>query len=133
MFVRIIGLVFLFVLTLSSLTIAEIVNVEGIGYYYMEQTETLADAQAKAKEQAVRDAVQKTEVAIIGKTESHDSVLTEDEVTAIAAGIVKVKAVKYDLSPAEKDTIEIKATVRAEVDTDEVSAALQEERKRRGK
>lgn len=133
MFVRIIGLVFLFVLTLSSLTIAEIVNVEGIGYYYMEQTETLADAQAKAKEQAVRDAVQKTEVAIIGKNESHDSVLTEDEVTAIAAGIVKVKAVKYDLSPAEKDTIEIKATVRAEVDTDEVSAALQEERKRRGK
>jgi len=133
MFVRIIGLVFLFVLTLSSLTIAEIVNVEGIGYYYMEQTETLADAQAKAKEQAVRDAVQKTEVAIIGKTESHDSVLTEDEVTAIAAGIVKVKAVKYDLSPAEKETIEIKATVRAEVDTDEVSAALQEERKRRGK
>ena len=133
MFVRIMGLVFLFVLTLSSLTIAEIVNVEGIGYYYMEQTETLADAQAKAKEQAVRDAVQKTEVAIIGKTESHDSVLTEDEVTAIAAGIVKVKAVKYDLSPAEKDTIEIKATVRAEVDTDEVSAALQEERKRRGK
>ena len=133
MFVRIIGLVFLFVLTLSSLTIAEIVNVEGIGYYYMEQTETLADAQAKAKEQAVRDAVQKTEVAIIGKTESHDFVLTEDEVTAIAAGIVKVKAVKYDLSPAEKDTIEIKATVRAEVDTDEVSAALQEERKRRGK
>ena len=133
MFVRIVGLVFLFVLTLSSLTIAEIVNVEGIGYYYMEQTETLADAQAKAKEQAVRDAVQKTEVAIIGKTKSHDSVLTEDEVTAIAAGIVKVKAVKYDLSPAEKDTIEIKATVRAEVDTDEVSAALQEERKRRGK
>lgn len=133
MFVRIIGLVFLFVLTLSSLTIAEIVSVEGIGYYYMEPTEVLAAAQKKAKEQAVRDALQKTEVAIIGESKSQDSVLTEDEVIAIAAGIVKVKAVRYDLKPAEKDTIEIKATVRAEVDTDEISVALQEERKRRGK
>lgn len=126
-------LIFFVIFAFSSSAMAEIVTVEGIGYYYMEPSETLATAEAKAKEQAIRDAVQKMEVAIIGKSKSHDSVLTEDEVIAVAAGIVKVKAVRYDLKPAEKDTIEIKATVRAEVDTEEVSAALQEERKRRGK
>lgn len=126
-------LIFLGILAFSNSAMAEVVAVEGIGYYYMEPTEVLATAEAKAKEQAVRDALQKTEVALIGKTESKDSILTKDEVTAIAAGIIKVKAVRYDLRPAEEDTIEIKATVRAEVDTDEVSAALQEERKRRGK
>ena len=126
-------LIFLGLLVFSSSAMAEVTIVEGIGYYYMEPTEVLATAEAKAKEQAVRDVLQKTEVALIGKTDSKDSILTRDEVIAIAAGIIKVKAVTYDLRPAEKDTIEIKATVRAEVDTDEVSAALKEERKRRGK
>ena len=133
MFTRIVGLVSIVMLALSSFAMAEIVNVEGIGYYYMEPTEMLATAEAKAKEQAVRDALQKTEVAIIGKTEAHDSILAEDDVIAIAAGIIKVKAVTYALRPAEKDTIEIKATVKAEVNTEEVSAALEEERNRRGK
>ena len=126
-------LIFISLLSFSRLAMAEIVTGEGIGYYYMEPTEVLAAAEKKAKEQAVRDALQKTEVAIIGKSKSQDSVLTEDEVVAIAAGIVKVKAVTYDLRPAEADIIEIKASVKVEVDTDEISAALEEERKRRGK
>lgn len=126
-------LIFISLLSFSRLAMAEIVTGEGIGYYYMEPTEVLAVAEKKAKEQAVRDALQKTEVAIIGKSKSQDSVLTEDEVVAIAAGIVKVKAVTYDLRPAEADIIEIKASVKVEVDTDEISAALEEERKRRGK
>ena len=126
-------LIFISLLSFSSLAMAEIVTGVGIGYYYMEPTEVLASAEKKAKEQAVRDALQKTEVAIIGKSKSQDSVMTEDEVVAIAAGIVKVKAVTYDLRPAEADIIEIKASVKVEVDTDEISAALEEERKRRGK
>lgn len=125
-------LIFAFMLAFTSQAMAEIITVEGVGLYYMDMTETIAKSQAKAKEQAVRDAIQKTEVALIGKSKSQDSMLAEDEVAAIAAGILKVTNVKYELKPAEQDTIEIKATVTAEVDTDEVSAAIQEERKRRG-
>ena len=109
---------------------AEIVTTQGEGFYFMGEDETVAVAQERAKNHALRNALETIVLMITSRTEDKDAHLSQDEITAIAAGTLKVIDTKYELSIAKDNMTNVTAIVTATVDTDEVETAIEKERKR---
>lgn len=105
-----------------GITLAEVITVEGSGLYILdEHNETMEQAKEKAREDALRAALEQVAVTITGATDEANQVILHDEIVAVAAGVMKVQKVKYDLKVADDDMVEVRATVTVEVDTDEVN------------
>ena len=112
---------------------AEILAYEGVGEYYMEgENVSLSEAKDKAKLMAEVAVVEQASVKVASTTEGQKSKLTKDEIELIAAGIIKVQDVKYNIS-SELDTLLVKAVVKAEIDTDEIPALVEQELAKRKK
>lgn len=112
---------------------AEILTYEGVGEYYMEEENiSLSEAKDKAKLMAEVAVVEQASVKVASTTEVQKSKLTKDEIELIAAGIIKVQDVKYNIS-SELDTLLVKAVVKAEIDTDEIPALVEQEIAKRKK
>ncbi len=112
---------------------AEILAYEGVGEYYMEEENiSLSEAKDKAKLMAEVAVVEQASVKVASTTEVQKSKLTKDEIELIAAGIIKVQDVKYNIS-SELDTLLVKAVVKAEIDTDEIPALVEQELAKRKK
>ena len=112
---------------------AEILTYEGVGEYYMEEENiSLSEAKDKAKLMAEVAVVEQASVKVASTTEVQKSKLTKDEIELIAAGIIKVQDVKYNIS-SELDTLLVKAVVKAEIDTDEIPALVEQELAKRKK
>lgn len=112
---------------------AEILAYEGVGEYYMEEENiSLSEAKDKAKLMAQVAVVEQASVKVAGTTEVKNSKLTKNEIELIAAGIIKVQDVKYNIS-SELDTLLVKAVVKAEIDTDEIPALVEQELAKRKK
>ena len=111
----------------------EILTYEGVGEYYMEEENiSLSEAKDKAKLMAEVAVVEQASVKVASTTEVQKSKLTKDEIELIAAGIIKVQDVKYNIS-SELDTLLVKAVVKAEIDTDEIPALVEQELAKRKK
>ena len=76
--------------------------------------------------------MEQASVKVASTTEVQKSKLTKDEIELIAAGIIKVQDVKYNIS-SELDTLLVKAVVKAEIDTDEIPALVEQEIAKRKK
>jgi len=112
---------------------AEILTYEGVGEYYMEEENiSLSEAKDKAKLMAEVAVVEQASVKVASTTEVQKSKLTKDEIELIAAGIIKVQDVKYNIS-SELDTLLVKAVVKAEIDTDEIPVLVEQEIAKRKK
>ena len=112
---------------------AEILAYEGVGEYYMEgENVSLSEAKDKAKLMAQVAVVEQASVKVAGTTEVKNSKLTKNEIELIAAGIIKVQDVKYNIS-SEMGTLLVKAVVKAEIDTDEIPALVEQELAKRKK
>lgn len=105
----------------------------GVGEHYMEsETETLAQAQEKAKLAAELDAMEQAQVNVQIYSEMHNSNLTRDEIITVTAGVMNITNVKYSLKE-EMDVLLICAEVTAEIDTDQIPALVEREIKRRAR
>ena len=105
---------------------AEIKTYEGTDEYVMSEFETIDIAKQRARQKAERNAQEKAGVYISSYSETHDMELVTDEIVSIACGIMSVVDVKYDVTPlADVNGFAIRATVKANIDTDDVNKWLQ--------
>ena len=125
------AILMMWIMAAHSPAYAEVINVEGIGHYVMGDSESLGEAEERAKIAAERNALEQVEMELDGFSETAEGYLTKDEIEAITAGMLKVLEVKYDIKPNVDDTMMITATVTAEIDTDSLSEAIKHEKQRR--
>ena len=119
-------------LAMSSPAEAEVLSLEGIGEYYMEDDSmSLSKAKDEAKLLAEIDAVEQARVNVESDTTVQNSKLTKNEITTIAAAILMVQKVDYTISSDFDDVMVVKAVIKADIDTDEIPALVERELKRR--
>ena len=95
------------------------VTCEGVGRYYMERTdETLGQAKQKAKTLAKRNAVEQALLELANSSTEEEGYLTEDDISAVAAGFVKVLEIRYDITKTGDGIKCVTVTIKAEVDVD---------------
>lgn len=117
---------------MSSPAEAEVLSLEGVGEYYMEDDSmSLSKAKDEAKLLAEIDAVEQARVNVEGNTIVQNSKLTKNEITTIAAAILMVQKVDYTISSDFDDVMVVKAVIKADIDTDEIPALVERELKRR--
>lgn len=110
---------------------AEILKLEGVGEYYMEDDSvSLSKAKDEAKLLAELDVVEQVKVNVESNTMVQNSKLTKNEITTIAAAIISVQNVSYSISSEFDDMILVKAVVKAEIDTDLIPGLVEHEQKR---
>ncbi|MBQ1511658.1 MAG: hypothetical protein IIZ54_12380 [Selenomonadaceae bacterium] len=119
-------------LAMTSPAEAEVLSLEGIGEYYMEDDSmSLSKAKDEAKLLAEIDAVEQARVNVESDTTVQNSKLTKNEITTIAAAILMVQKVDYTISSDFDDVMVVKAVIKADIDTDEIPALVERELKRR--
>ena len=113
---------------LASVAYAEVRTYEGIGSFLVVN-ETLESAKEQAKLNAERHIAEEVCAELQSDTESEDGKLTKDEIILMTEGVMKIIDVKYQLDSNENGNIIVRATVTAEVDTEEVEKLLGENSK----
>ena len=133
MYKKILTTLFIFGLVIfNSVASAEIKFFEGVGEHYMEDsTETLAQAQEKAKLAAELDALEQAQVNVQVYSEQNNLNLTKDEIVTLTAGIMNVLDVKYSIKSENDGILLMRAEVKAEIDTDKISELVEREISRR--
>ncbi len=110
---------------------AEVKEYEGFGEYVMSDFETPDTAKQRAKERAEQNAMEQAGVYLESCTEVVNARITKDEIKTITNGILKVKDVKYVMSPISESggSFQIIATLKATIDTDGIQDWLQRDEK----
>ncbi|MBR4903930.1 MAG: tetratricopeptide repeat protein [Selenomonadaceae bacterium] len=104
---------------------AEIKTCTGTDEYIMSEFETIDIAKQRAKQKAERVAQEQAGVFVESNTEVINMMVTKDEVRTMTCGILKIVDVQYQLTPLEDGkSLVVKATVKADVDTDEINGWL---------
>ena len=111
----------------ASAVNAEVIALEGIGEYVMgdDLENSPSVAKERAKQHAVRDACKKAGVYLKIYSRSVNAELTDDEIEAVTATIIKVTKEEYDIEHVpDANAILFRATVQAELDTDDLQKFL---------
>lgn len=124
-------IIFVLVLLCANAAHAAVETITGVGVYYVSDDETLAYAKEQAELSAEVSALEQAAVFVKSYTAVNNFRLSDDEIIAIAAGILYVKDVSHEIGEEFDGMLVVKATVTAEIDTDEVAELLEREIQRR--
>ena len=115
-----------FIIFFASTAFASTQKFEANGSYRMGENDTIASAKEEAKNAALRQAAEYAGVYIRSYSETHNSMLTDDEIKVVAAKVMKVKSVEYSQEYVE-NTLHIHAHIVAVVDDKELSSEKEKE------
>lgn len=110
----------------TSTVNAELKTYTGTDEYIMSEFETIDIAKQRARQKAERNAQEKAGVYIHSFSETKDMELVTDEIVSITCGIMSVTDVKYDVQSLDDvNGFAIRATVTAQIETDDVNKWLE--------
>lgn len=99
---------------------AEIQICEGVGEYEMGERDTLETAKQGAKDRAIRNALEKAGVLIQTRSRTENLELIEDVITSQTGAVLKVVEAFF-----EREDFLVRATVKVEVDVDDLNRRLE--------
>lgn len=103
---------------------AEVKTYSGVGEYLMSDFETFDVAQQRAKQRAEQNACEQAGVYVESRTEVQNAQVTKDEIITMTSGILKIVDVQYKREFVDDNTTRIRATVQAQIDSDEINQWL---------
>ena len=109
---------------------AEMQTYEGHGEYQVQKGETIDFGKQRAKKFAERDALEQIYLYVRSQSSAENFLLTKDEIIVIAAGLMYVTKTKFSTTTEDGKFI-VQSTVVAEIDSDEVPAAVERYKKSR--
>ena len=107
-------------LSLTAVAHAEVQSYTGTGEYYMSDFETPNVAQQRAKQRAEQNACEQAGVFVKSFSRSVNAKLIEDEIIAMTSGILKIVDVQFHRENFDNNTTLIRATITAQIDSDDV-------------
>ena len=111
-------------LLVASTASAEIKTYEGVGEYLMSDFETFDVAQQRAKQRAEQSACEQAGVYVESRTEVVNAQVQRDEILTMTSGILKIVDVKFKREFVDDNTTRIRATVKANIDSEDVTKWL---------
>ncbi len=111
-------------LLIASTGNAEIKTYEGVGEYLMSDFETFDVAQQRAKQRAEQSACEQAGVYVESRTEVVGAQVAKDEILTMTSGILKIVDVKFKREIVDDNTTRIRATVKANIDSDDINKWL---------
>ena len=108
----------------ASTVNAEIKTYEGVGEYLMSDFETFDVAQQRAKQRAEQSACEQAGVYVESRTEVADAQIKHDEILTMTSGILKIVDVKFKREFVDDSTTRIRATVKANIDSKDITQWL---------
>ena len=120
------------VLLTAAVVFAEIKMFDGSGRYVMSEFETESIARQRAIQKAKTDAQDKAGVYLTSFSQSVNSRITADEISAVTNNIIDVSDVKVDSKIVDADGEPVviwTATLKAKIDTDGISDWLKRDDK----
>jgi len=111
-------------LLVASTVNAEIKTYEGVGEYLMSDFETFDVAQQRAKQRAEQSACEQAGVYVESRTEVIGAQVKRDEILTMTSGILKIVDVKFKREFVDDNTTRIRATVKANIDSDDINKWL---------
>ena len=121
--------IFVFVAMTLPTAYAAVETYEGHGEYFMSADETLDYAKSQAKQEAERYISQQVGIKVKSISQASDSTLDYDEIAAFTESLIHITDIRYDLRP-DGELIVVRATVKAEVDTEEMEQLAKARRKK---
>ena len=119
-------------LLIASNASAEVKTYTGTDEYIMSEFETIDIAKQRARQKAERNAQEQAGVFISGYSRTNNFELVDDEVISITCGIMSVVDVKYTTdSLPDVNGFVIRATVKANIETDDVGKWLEKSARER--
>ena len=117
---RIFLLVSLFLLLMSSAALAKPQTYTATGEYIMSSSETLEDGIKHAREDALRLISESVGVYVESQSEAKNQELTQDEIKTMSANIIRVVSEAGPVIVQHGKGLDIKMTVTAEADADQL-------------
>ena len=118
---------------ITSIAQAEVKTYEGIGEYIIKSDETTSFAKHQAQLEAERNIAEQVYVYVQSQTEVEKQTLSHDEIIVISEAIMKIIDVKYQILTTTDENFIVRATVKAEIDTEEIDKLMEEAESRREK
>ena len=110
---------------------ARVITYTGVGEYPIGEGETVEMARERAKERAQRNALEQAGVEVESETKVIDHVFEHDEIITITHGILKVVGQPVFTPTVDGDGFMMKATLKAEIETDDIAKWLNRDWKER--
>ena len=110
----------LFLFLMSSAALAKPQTYTATGEYVMSPKETLEDGIKHAREDAMRQISESVGVYVESQSEAKNQMLTKDEVKTMSSSIVRVKSESTPTIIQHGAGLDIKLTITAEADTDDL-------------
>lgn len=115
----------------ASVVHAEVKIYTGVGEYYMSDFETPNVAQQRAKQRAEQNACEQAGVFVKSFSRTKDFELVDDEVITMTSGILKIVDVQYHRENFDNNTTLIRATLKAQIDSNDVAKWLNKDSQER--
>jgi tetratricopeptide (TPR) repeat protein len=120
---EIIAVLLLFLLVAAPLPAgAEAQRITVTGEYTMGDGETPAVAKERALVDAIRAAAEQTRIYVESYCKTNNLAVTQDEVSTLSRGVVKVITKRYDAPKAIKGGLFFKVTITAECDSEDIDS-----------
>ena len=103
---------------------AEVQTYTGVGEYLMSDFETFDIAQQRAKQRAEQNACEQAGVYVESRTEVKNAQVTNDEIVTMTRGILQIIDVQFKREFVDDNTTRIRATIKAQIDSDDVTKWL---------
>lgn len=129
-------LLFLLVILLQIFCIStciakeELIEAQGIYVGEISNSMTIEDIKIKAKEKAMRNAVEKAGVYIESYSIRTNMKLTKNELTVISGEITQIRSIDYDVTMLTNKKAQCKVLINATVDTTVIMERLNQEKEK---
>ena len=100
----------------------------GTGEYVMSDFETPDVAKTRAKNRAEKNALEQAGVYVESELNVENAMVSSEMILTVAAGILKINDVEYELSLLEDSNLLVKAKITATIDTDQVAEYIEKHR-----
>ena len=103
---------------------AEVRTITTTGVYTAGSSESIDTAKQTALQDAMRLATEQAGVLVSSYSKTSNMTLTADEVTTVAAKVIKVTDEVYDVKLISDASLKVTATITAKIDTDTIRADI---------
>ena len=100
----------------------------GTGEYVMSDFETPDVAKTRAKNRAEKNALEQAGVYVESELNVENAMVSSEMILTVAAGILKINDVEYELSLLEDSNLLVKAKITATIDPDQVAEYIEKHR-----
>lgn len=114
---------------MSGIGFAAAQNLSTNGTYIAGSSESLDSAKQHALKEAMRQATEQAGVLVSSYTKTHNMILTDDEVTTVAAKIIRIENKKFDVKLISDSEIQVTAHIDVIINTDNINMDIEKLRR----